>query len=291
MKFSLHLFAAFSLLGQDLFEKAPPEVDEALRQRVKEFYQCHVDGTFRKAEKYVAEESQEFFYQVQKQRYDSCELLKIAYANDFNKATVTQICKGKWNIGGNDMAVSMPLSSQWVRNKDNGTWFWVHLQSQEVDSPWGRMKYDAAKDSPKGTPGTGAQIGGPVLGMGGAMPTDLKTANELLAKQVTVDKQKIELSSFQKSSDAITVVNNSGGKVQVKFEYEAVVPGFTAKFDKEELAPGEKAVLSLNMAPKDRVAKPTIQGRILIESLLQQFPVTVTFAVPPEVEKMLPKKK
>lgn len=290
MKYSLLLFAAFSLSGQDLFDKAPPDVDEALRQRVKEFYQHHVDGTFRKAEKYVAEDSQEFFYQVQKQRYDSCELLKIAYKDDFTKATVTQTCKGKWNIGGNDMTVSMPLSSQWVRDKENGTWFWIHMQAQEVDSPWGRMKYDAALKSPDGTPGTGAQIGGPMLGTM-KLPTDVKAANEMLAKQVTVDKEKIELSSFQKSSDRITVVNNSGGKVQVKFEYEAVVPGFIAKFDKEELAPGEKAILSLDMVPKDRVAKPTIQGRILIESLLQQFPVTITFAVPPEVEKLLPKKK
>lgn len=290
MKFSLVFFAAFSLLGQDLFDKAPPDVDEALRQRVKEFYQCHVDGTFRKAEKYVAEESQEFFYQVQKQRYESCETLKIAYTAEFTKATVTQVCKGKWNIGGNDMNVSMPLSSQWVRNKDNGQWFWIHLQAQEVDSPWGRMKYDAALKSPDGTPGTGAQIGGPVLGTM-KIPTDIKAANEMLAKQVTVDKEKIQLSSFEKSSDKITVVNNSGGKVKVKFEYEAVVPGFTAKFDKEELNPGETAILSLHMNPKDRVAKPTIQGRLLVESLLQQFPVTITFAVPPEVEKMLPKKK
>ncbi|MBM3775494.1 MAG: hypothetical protein FJW37_10065, partial [Acidobacteria bacterium] len=44
----------------DLFEKAPPEIDRALRERAARFYQAHVDGQFRKAEALIVEDSKDF---------------------------------------------------------------------------------------------------------------------------------------------------------------------------------------------------------------------------------------
>ena len=44
------------------FDKAPPNVDDALKTRVTEFYQDHIDGKFRKAEQLVAEDSKDAFY-------------------------------------------------------------------------------------------------------------------------------------------------------------------------------------------------------------------------------------
>ena len=50
----------------DIFEKAPPEVDNALRERVSKFFQAHVDGKFRLAEEVIAEDSKDFFYNMEK---------------------------------------------------------------------------------------------------------------------------------------------------------------------------------------------------------------------------------
>jgi hypothetical protein len=273
------LFAAWTAFSQtpdaaDLFEKAPPDVDQALRGRLKEFYQHHIDGTYRKAEKMVADESQDYFYQIQKQRYDSCELIRITYRENFTRAIATMACKGKWNINGNEMSVSMPLSSSWKR-VDGGDWFWHHVQPQQMPTPFGEMNHQAAAGDGKGG---GLQI-----------PTDMKAAGEILLKQVSVNKQEIVLSSYEKSQDEIVVTNGSSGSIKLKYDYEGVVAGFKAEFDKAEIGPGEKTVLKLTMNPKDRVAKPTLQTRILVEPLFQQFPVKVTFAIPPELEKQLPK--
>ncbi len=270
----------------DLFEKAPPDVDNSLRERVKAFYQCHIDGTYRKAEKYVAEESQDFFYQIQKQRYDSCELLKIVYADNFTKATVTQVCKGKWNINGDERSVSMPLSSGWVR-KEGGEWFWQHIPAQQVPTPFGQMDYSAASKE-KG--GAGPNASKPASPTGLGIPTDMKSAAEMLMKQVVVDKTEVKLSSYEKSSDTITITNNTGGAVKLSFDYEAVVPGFKAELEQKEVPAGGKTTLKFTMVPKDRVAKPTLNTRILVEPLFQQFPVTIVFGIPPEVEKLIPKK-
>jgi hypothetical protein len=283
----LWTFAAATLvaLGQapsDLFDKAPPDVDTALRERVKAFYQHHIDGTHRKAEKYVAEESQDFFYQVQKQRYDSCELLRIAYTDNFTKATVTEVCKGKWNINGDERSVSMPMSSIWAR-KEGGDWFWQHVPAQQVPTPFGQMDHSAAGS--KGTPEAAKPA---PAGLG--IPTDMKSAAEMLMKQVMVDKTDIKLSSYEKSSDVIVITNNTGGAVKLSFDYEAVVPGFKAELESKEVAAGGKTNLKFTMVPKDRVAKPTLNARILVEPLLQQFPVKIVFSIPPEIEKQIPKK-
>lgn len=279
--FLLPLAAAVAAFAQtpaaaDLFEKAPPDVDQALRARVKEFYQHHVDGTYRKAEKMVAEESQDYFYQIQKQRYDSCELIRISYKESFTRSTVTMACKGKWNINGNEMSVSMPLSSSWKRD-NGGDWFWYHVPLQKTPSPFGEFDPGASALAKPAGPG-GLQI-----------PTDMEAAGKMLMKQVKVSKQDIKLLSYEKSEDEIVVTNGSGGLVKLSFEYEAIIPGFKAEFSKKELGPGETATLKFTMVPKDRVAKPSLIARILVEPLLQQFQIKIQFAIPPELEKELPK--
>ena len=94
----------------ELFDKAPPDIDGPLRERVTGFYQAHVDGKFRAAEQFVAPgDSQEIFYQMQKQRYESCKTIRITYENGHQEAIVTQSCKGKWNIQGTMLDSEMAL--------------------------------------------------------------------------------------------------------------------------------------------------------------------------------------
>ncbi len=78
--------------GQDsgeLFRKAPPEVDAALRARISKFYQAHVDGKYRLAEPLVAEDTKDFFYQANKPHYLSFGITRIDYSDNFTKAKAT----------------------------------------------------------------------------------------------------------------------------------------------------------------------------------------------------------
>src|ERR1044071_8557991 len=81
---SLSAIFAVSLFAQapaDLFQKAPPAVDQALRERIARFYQLHVDSKFRQAESLVAEDSNDFFYSTNKPMSLAFEIKNIPYSD------------------------------------------------------------------------------------------------------------------------------------------------------------------------------------------------------------------
>ena len=71
------LFACAAVAQQ----KPPAKVDQALRARVKEFYQYHVDEQYRKAETLVAndDQSRDIFFTKQKEKYEKFEISQIEY--------------------------------------------------------------------------------------------------------------------------------------------------------------------------------------------------------------------
>ena len=69
--------AVFAQTPTDVFHKAPPHVDEALRTRVSQFLQAHVDGKFRNAIDLVADNSKDFYFAMEKRKYLSFEIVKI----------------------------------------------------------------------------------------------------------------------------------------------------------------------------------------------------------------------
>src|SRR5689334_610887 len=90
----LLLFALAPLNAQiaaDQLNKPPAEVDQALRARIAEFYQYHVDQKFRQAEAIVAEDTKEFFYSHKKPHYLSFEIVRIDYSKDFTTAKATML--------------------------------------------------------------------------------------------------------------------------------------------------------------------------------------------------------
>src|SRR5262252_4422911 len=87
---------AASCLAQspaDLFNRPPADVDKALRVRITEFYQDHVDGKFRQAEALVAEDTKDFFYSANKPKYLSFEIQRIDYSDGFTRAKATVLCE------------------------------------------------------------------------------------------------------------------------------------------------------------------------------------------------------
>src|SRR5215203_3723879 len=130
------------LVGQtqatDVFDKAPPELDNALRARVAKFFQAHVDAKFRQAEEVIAEDSKDFFYNMEKQKYFGFEIVRINYSENFTKATVVTGVEVEWRsprVGV--MRVKPPLTSLW--KLENGQWYWYVVPQKDWDTPWGRM--------------------------------------------------------------------------------------------------------------------------------------------------------
>lgn len=252
----------------DLFEQAPPPVDEALRARVAKFYQAHVDGKFRLADQYVAEESKDDFFAMDKPRYRAFEIIKITYSDQFRKARVLTTCDSEMFAGASKIPVKVPIVSLW--KLIGGEWFWyLEPRPEVIETPFGKMT--SAKPQ-----------------AGSAPPAKPIPDVASILKQVKVEPTEVRLSSYEPAAGEVTVSNQMPGNISVSLSYNGF-PGFKASLSRDKLGPGETAKILLECKPADRAPKPTLVLRVQIEPTGQVVPVRVTFSVPPEIEKKIPK--
>jgi len=263
----------------DLFEKAPPGVEDALRERVNGFYKTWVEGKFRAGEKFVSDDAQEFYYSMQKQKFGGCEILRIKYDRDFNDAMVTVVCEGKWTISGQEMNTKLPHTDFWSLEKDQ--WVWTIKQPKTTETPFGTTKnYGNIEGVDK------------LFNAETGIPKDFKGVGEAILKQVSVDKQRVELSSFEKTSAVVTIKNGINGYIDVRADGDNLPPGMTMSFDQPKVPGNGEAKLTLTYDPKDnKAAKPSGTVRITVDPFNKVFPVTVTFAIPEEMQKVIEKSK
>lgn len=270
----LALSSALALSAQtaaELFAKAPPEVDRALRERISLFFQAHVDGKFRQADQVVAEDSKDAYFAAEKTRYRGFEIVRILYTDNFTRArAVVAVDTDFMAPGIGKIPVKIPLTTLW--RLEGGLWWWY------VDP-------DAGKQSPFGPmhPGPG-QSSSPFPFPSPGKPEQLAA----MLHQVKVDKNEVRLSSYQPAEDQVTISNALPGAVRLKLDYNGF-PGFEATLEREELDPKQSTRLRLRVEPRDRAPKPSVTVTLRIEPTNQVIPIQVTFAVPPEMEKALPR--
>ena len=95
-----------------MFDKAPPAIDEALRARVGKFYGAFIAGKFKDAYSLVADDSQDKFFELSKDQYKRCEIIKINYSENFTKAAVVTSCKSDWRWHGHGYSHYVPSYQQ-----------------------------------------------------------------------------------------------------------------------------------------------------------------------------------
>jgi hypothetical protein len=253
----------------DVFEKAPPEVDEALRARVAKFFQAHVDSKFRQAEEVIAEDSKDFFYNMRKSHYFSFDIVRINYSENFTKATVVTGVELEWRsprIGV--MRVKPPLTSLW--KLENGQWYWYVVHQKDWESPWGRMH-----------PGPDPSQKKAAAVFKGVDPKDV-------LQQVSVDTTEIRLKGYEASSGRATISNGMPGDIQLRLAAPPM-SGLVVKLDKTTLKSGEQASISVEYKPATTEPKPAAQISVNVEPTGQVYNVALTFDIQPELKKLLPK--
>lgn len=260
----------------DLFSKAPPPIDDALRARVKQFYQAHVEAKWRLADKVVAEDSKDTFLGADKIQIKDFEITRINYKENFTQAEVVVNTHRDWAIRGNRVIVPMPVNSLW--KVIDGEWYWYTV-------PY--------TGGPRATP-FGTMTGGADTGPRVAIPGDPNQLAQQLLNKIQVDKTDVMLSSYQTAQDQIVLTNQTDGEVRVEVVLDGTFPGLSATIDKPVVAAHDKATVLLKIDPKDRSPKPMVAGRINVEPLSRSFAFRIQFAVPPntvldEQKKQLPK--
>ena len=254
---ALFLCLAAPLAAQnpaDLFEKAPPDVDQALRERIHKFYQAHVDAKFREAYDYVAEDTRDFFFETNKPRYLSFQIDRINYSDNFTKATAIVIGERRIMMPGfAEKPMKVPEASLW--KLENGKWCWYVDQSKGRMTPFGPMKASTGVPS---TPGTGSLP---------AMLPDLS----LLQGKVKADKSAVQLPAG--ATERVTLSNQMPGAVSLALEYHKV-PGFEAALDKTDLKSGEQAVVTLSSTQKQDPPKGMVVT-VRAQPINQAIPIQV----------------
>ena len=254
---SLMLISVLSAqTANNAFEKAPPDVDAALRDRVSKFYEAHVDRSkLRQTELYVAEESKDWFFANNKPACLSFKIDSITYSdNSFTKARVVVFCKMRiMQPGFAGTPMDVPLPDHW--KIENGQWFWYLDQSQGIATPMGYSKLKPADSG-----GDGPQLPGGVT-------------LESMLKAVQANKESVILQAG--SSEQVLIANSLPGSVTLKLETPRVA-GLTASLDRTALEHGEKATVTLRYeAGAASRAVKSAQVIVLVEPLKQTIPIQV----------------
>jgi len=227
----------------------------------------------------VADDAQDDFLAAPKDTYKGCEITKINYSENFTKAAVVTACKGEYRWRTERMPATIPLTTDW--KLVNGNWYWYRMKRDTIQTPFGLSTVTPDKgDSSKSLP----------------MPPDpISAAREILNK-VSVDRAEVQLKGYESSQDEIHVVNNMPGPVRISVNSPGST-GLTIKADKTEIAAGEKATIVFSYSVEDAKAvchdcfkpvKPTIMADVRVEPTGQVFAIRIMFAIPPELQKLLP---
>jgi hypothetical protein len=261
----------------DIFQKAPPHIDEALRARVGKFLQAHVDGKYRVANEVVADDSKDFYFAMNKQRYLSYDIVKIDYTDDFTKATVLATVEVNWRPSARfpNARVKAPYKTLW--KSIEGEWFWYTYDTGEWETPFGKMKVGG--ESPELSDPAAAVIA-QIKGMDG---------NAIL-NQIKASKTDIALKCYEKSSDTVEITNGMPGVVSLKLE-SSPVAGLEMKLDRVQLKQGETARLSFEYVPPTPQAKSPAIAVLRVEPIGHMVQFNINFAIPPELEKQLQKSR
>jgi hypothetical protein len=262
--------AAFAQPKPETVYKAPAEVEAALRNRVTEFYQLHVEGNFRKAYTMVAEDTQDYYFGAGKQKYESFRITGIKFLNDnFTKATVDlEAIQKIMKVEFQGLPVAMPQTTQW--KIENGLWVWYRDPDNPQITPMGLSDIDKIRTG-KATPEDLQKL---------TSPGEIQRKAQEILKQSGVDKSEVTLPSDKPSSEVIKFHNGWPGYVTLVAS-ENTVMGLALTLDKKELKPGEDAVLTIRYTPDPAQRPPSLaQVRLLVAPFNIIVPVIVKFGAP-----------
>ena len=250
------------------------ETEKTLRTRVTEFYQLHVDGNFRKAEPYIAEDTKDYYYSVGKLRFQSFTVGKITVASDAQKAVVEVVGKTERLVGGQPVVVDMPMQTNW--KIENGQWVWTFDPKSVCATP---MCGATPSVDPK------ARIAPPKDVSQAALQA---RAQEIIRQQEPskLDRNTVTFTIGKAATEQVTFTSGSISEVMVGLQ-GPVVKGFSWQFDHMMVKGHDKAVLTLKYDPADKGAirdawdpKGTIEFTLVEQPLSRTMPLMVKFEEP-----------
>lgn len=277
MRFCLLLVGLAGLLpaqsAGDLFNRAPAGVEEAVRERVSEYFKLQMEGKFRQAESLVCEAGKDAYYDMEKTRWKGFEIIKATFEDEFRTAKMVVLLDTTMNTPQGVLAAKYPYVSTWKLEEGKWCFFIDPVRAQSRETPFGTM-----------TAGPGDGRGG-----GGGAPAFV-TQEQVLAslkRGVRVSPQEVLLSSFEKSSARVEILNNLSGEIELEL---VVAPrkGLNIKLDRTKVGPNETAHVELSYEPPDETPKERLEMQIRVSPSGQILPIGIEFGVQKQLMDQLP---
>ncbi len=252
----LAAMAGATAQNQSIFQKAPADVEEKLRARVTAFYSLYMQGKFRQAEQFVAEESRDLYYAMQKAPIRSFQVEQITWDDKFENATVLVACLSATPRTASQ-GIWVPINGKW--KVQNGEWYLV-IQPR-TGTPFGPMHFD----NPLNTK---------------PQPFERPTLEMLRKGAVQVEPQKLVFPAA--SSEAVvrkfTIRNTLPGVIYVTLG-DPRTPGLKAILADPNILPEKEAVVEVTYDPKAASIKAgeAKELRVLIQPLNQEVAVALQF--------------
>jgi hypothetical protein len=252
---------------------APPEVEQALRSRVTEFFQDFVDGKFRQAINLVADETQDEYFASTKADIKTFNIDGIVFSDNFTKADVKLTVKQVWKMRAEGFMQSMVVDSPWSTDWkiENGKWVYYHqIQPNGWATPMGPSEGFRKPDGSKPVP----------LSLDSAT---LNSEAQRILNQSSVDKSEVFFGPGKPDSAKVVFHNGAPGSVSISLVgLPNVLAGFSAKLDKQTVDAGQDAVIEISYNPPAGLenAPPPFALAVDVAPFGQEFPVVINFAAP-----------
>jgi len=255
---------------------APAEVEEALRARVKQYFEACAQRKFREAENIIDEPSRDTFYNGSKPLYNSFdEITKIEWAENFTHASVT--VRAAMDIPMQTFVLhAHPLvPSEW--RLVDGQWY-LHINTPEegIRMPF----FNTPIKIPASQVPTGAQPAPPDGGVANLSQKEMKRQADLLLHGVKADRPFVELDSGKAGEQIVRLRNTTPGPVGLSVAVDDL-PGLSVKLSTDHLGPNQEAVATIHWKPKDHIAKPVRTLHVKVLPLSQDIPIQIRFSFTP----------
>ena len=258
-----------------LAQAAPPEVEQALRARVTEFLQYHVDGNFRKAYEMVADDTKDNYFNSGKVQLQSFKIDAIKFTeSNFTRAAVTATMSKIMSVAGQDILMATPSTTTW--KIENGKWVWYNdvpdVRTTPMTPAFATLPPAAAAPKSAGN-------------SDGGLPKDfndqtLAEAARSILQQISLDKKEITLVADRPSEEKVMVRNGMSGAVQLELSAPEV-PGLTAKLEQSIVKAAGDATIVFRYEPASPPARrDSINVQLSVQPLNQIFTIRVNFPAP-----------
>jgi hypothetical protein len=242
-------------------QDVPPEVDQALRARITQFFQAHVDGKPRLAMPLVAEDSQDYFFAMEKPQYFGFEIASVEFFDSNTRAVAIVNCETEITMQMfGKRRVKMPRKTNW--KVENGQWVWFATKADR-EGPAEGVSVTPPGSSASNLPG----------------PSGAEARLDIMkgVSQLKTDKDEIRLQADRESSDSVTVLNPMSGWVTIEVVLPPELPGLTAKVEKKDVPPKGTGQVQFEYKPAGPLTALQHRAVIRLLPMGRLLPVKVVF--------------